>query len=185
MKRGLLIIFSGPSGVGKGTVKEVLMRKEELNLHYSVSCTTRKPRAGEIDGVHYYFMTQETFDKMVEEDAFLEYAQFVGNSYGTPKAKVEEMLDQGKNVLLEIEMQGALQVIEKCPDALSIFLLPPSMEELERRIRHRGTETDDVIKQRLDKAKKEINMQDHYQYHVINQNVDDAANEIARIILNH
>jgi len=185
VKRGLLIIFSGPSGVGKGTVKEVLMRKEELNLHYSVSCTTRKPRAGEIDGVHYYFMTQETFDKMVEEDAFLEYAQFVGNSYGTPKAKVEEMLDQGKNVLLEIEMQGALQVIEKCPDALSIFLLPPSMEELERRIRHRGTETDDVIKQRLDKAKKEINMQDHYQYHVINQNVDDAANEIARIILNH
>ena len=185
MKRGLLIIFSGPSGVGKGTVKEVLMQKEELNLHYSVSCTTRAPRNGEIDGVHYYFISQSDFDQMVKEDAFLEYAQFVGNSYGTPKAKVEEMLNEGKNVLLEIEMQGALQVIEKCPEALSIFLLPPSMEELERRIRGRGTESDEVIAKRLEKAKKEISMQDHYQYHVVNDDVQKAASEIAEIILNH
>lgn len=185
VKRGLLIILSGPSGVGKGTVKELLMQDKRLNLHYSVSCTTRQPRTGEIDGVHYYFISQENFDQMVQEGEFLEYAQFVGNSYGTPKSKVSEQLDQGKNVLLEIEMQGALQVIKKCPEALSIFLLPPSMEELENRIRHRGTESDDVIRQRLAKARKEIDMKDQYQYHVVNDTVERSAQEIAQIILNH
>lgn len=185
MKKGLLIIFSGPSGVGKGTVKEILMENQSLNLHYSVSCTTRQPRQGELDGVHYYFITQDQFDEMVKQDAFLEYAQFVGNSYGTPKAKVEAMLQAGKNVLLEIDMQGALQVIAKCPDALSIFLLPPSMEELERRIRQRGTESDEVIAQRLAKANKEISMRKHYRYQVVNDQVERAANEIAQIILSN
>lgn len=185
MKKGHLIIFSGPSGVGKGTVKDLLLKKEELNLHYSVSCTTRAPRKGEENGVHYYFISQDEFDKRIEDDAFLEYAQFVGNSYGTPKDKVEEQLNSGKNVLLEIEMQGALQVMEKCPEAITIFLLPPSLEELERRIRGRGTEADEVIQKRLEKARKEMAMKDKYQFHVLNDTVERAVSEISDIILNY
>lgn len=184
MEKGHLIILSGPSGVGKGTVKDILLEDASLNLHYSVSCTTRQPRQGEVDGIHYYFVTKEKFNDMIAHDAFLEYATFVENSYGTPKDKVEEQLNQGQNVLLEIEMQGALQVIEKCPEALSIFLLPPSMEELEKRIRHRGTEQEEVIQKRLAQAKKEISMKDKYRYHVVNETVEDAVKKIKEIITN-
>lgn len=182
MEKGHLIIFSGPSGVGKGTIKDKLMEDQSLNLHYSVSCTTRSPREGEQEGVHYYFVTHEKFAEMIKQDAFLEYATFVENSYGTPKDKVDEMLSKGQNVLLEIEMQGALQVIEKCPEALSIFLLPPSMEALEARIRGRGTEEEEVIQKRLAQAKNEIAVKDKYRFNVVNDDIDRTVAEIANII---
>jgi len=184
MKKGHLIILSGPSGVGKGTIKDELMKNEKLNLHFSVSCTTRQPRNGEVNGVHYFFITHEQFDEMIQQNAFLEYAKFVENSYGTPKAKVEEQLEEGQNVLLEIEMQGALQVINQCPDAISIFILPPSLDELEKRLRGRKTETEEVILKRLAQAKEDLKMKDHYQYHVINHTIEQAVNEISTIILN-
>lgn len=185
MKKGHLIIVSGPSGVGKGTVINELMKQEELNLRYSVSCTTRQPRQGEIDGVHYYFVSHEKFDEMIAQNAFLEYAKFVENSYGTPKAKVEEQLEAGLNVLLEIEMTGAIQVIEQCPEAISIFILPPSIEELEKRLRGRQTETEEVIVKRLAQAHDDLAMKNHYQYHVVNDTVENTVNEIKEIILNH
>lgn len=182
MKRGTLIILSGPSGVGKGTVREQLFKMNDLNLAYSISMTTRKPRPGEVNGVDYYFVDQATFNQKIQEDGFLEYAQFVSNSYGTPKDKVEEMLEEGKNVVLEIEVQGALQVMEKVPEALTIFLIPPSMEELERRIRGRKTEAESVMQERLAKAEREIKTKDSYKHVVVNNTVEQAANEIADII---
>lgn len=182
MKRGTLIILSGPSGVGKGTVREQLFKMDDLNLAYSISMTTRKPRPGEVNGVDYYFVDQATFNQKIQEDGFLEYAQFVSNSYGTPKDKVEEMLEEGKNVVLEIEVQGALQVMEKVPEALTIFLVPPSMEELERRIRGRKTEAESVMQERLAKAEREIKTKDSYKHVVVNYTVEQAANEIADII---
>ena len=185
MEKGHLIILSGPSGVGKGTIKDELMKIEALNLHFSVSCTTRKPREGEIDGVHYFFITHEKFDEMIENNEFLEYAKFVENSYGTPLKKVEEQLEKGHNILLEIEMKGALQVIEKCPDAISIFILPPSLEELESRLRGRGTETEDVILKRLNQANEDLEMKKYYQYHVVNVTVEKAVEDIKNIVLNH
>ena len=185
MKKGHLIIVSGPSGVGKGTVINELMKQEELNLRYSVSCTTRQPRQGEIDGVHYYFVSHEKFDEMIAQNAFLEYAKFVENSYGTPKAKVEEQVEAGLNVLLEIEMKGAIQVIEQCPEAISIFILPPSIEELEKRLRGRQTDTEKVIVKRLAQAHDDLAMKNHYQYHVVNDTVENTVNEIKEIILNH
>ncbi len=180
--RGTLIILSGPSGVGKGTVREQLFKMDDLNLAYSISMTTRKPRPGEVNGVDYYFVDQATFNQKIQEDGFLEYAQFVSNSYGTPKDKVEEMLEEGKNVVLEIEVQGALQVMEKVPEALTIFLVPPSMEELERRIRGRKTEAESVMQERLAKAEREIKTKDSYKHVVVNNTVEQAANEIADII---
>lgn len=185
MNKGHLIILSGPSGVGKGTIKDELMKIDELNLHFSVSCTTRKPRVGEIDGVHYYFVSHEQFDAMIENNEFLEYAKFVENSYGTPLKKVEEQLEKGVNILLEIEMKGALQVIEKCPDAISIFILPPSIEELEKRLRGRQTESEEVILKRLNQAHEDLEMKKYYQYHVVNDTVEKAVNDIKNIILNH
>ena len=164
MKRGLLIILSGPSGVGKGTVREQLFKEESLNLAYSISMTTRYKRPGEREGIDYFFVDVDTFKKKIEQGELLEYAQFVGNYYGTPKAYVDQLLDEGKNVVLEIEVQGALQVMKKVPDALTIFLVPPSMEELEKRIRGRRTEAEDVIKERLDKARREIATKDQYKH---------------------
>lgn len=182
MKRGLLIVLSGPSGVGKGTVREKLFQDESLNLAYSISMTTRLPRPKEQNGVDYFFVTKEEFEKNIESGELLEHAQFVGNYYGTPKSYVEQLLDEGKNVVLEIEVQGALQVISKCPDALTIFLVPPSFEELERRIRGRKTEKEEVIKERLDKAKKELATKDNYKYVVVNDEVVKAKEAIADII---
>lgn len=182
MAKGLLIILSGPSGVGKGTVRAKLFEDESLNLAYSISMTTRESRPGEVNGRDYFFVDRETFEKKVAEGGLLEHAEFVGNYYGTPKDHVEELLNAGKNVLLEIEVQGALQVMAKCPHALTIFLVPPSMEELERRIRGRRTESEEIVRQRLAKAEREIKTKDNYKHVVVNNTVDQAATDIAAII---
>lgn len=185
MSKGLLIILSGPSGVGKGTVRNELFKDESLNLCYSISMTTRSPRPLEQDGVDYFFVSKEEFENKIKEGELLEYAQFVGNYYGTPLSYVETLLSEGKNVMLEIEVQGALQVIEKRPDVLSIFLLPPSLEELERRIRGRSTETEETVLKRLAQAESELSIKDHYKYHVVNDDVMRAKDEIASIIKNN
>ena len=182
MKRGLLIVLSGPSGVGKGTVRNELMKRSSLRLFYSISMTTRSPRQGEREGVDYYFVTREDFARQVEEGNLLEWAEFVGNCYGTPKDKVEEKLAEGYNVLLEIETNGALSVMSKCPEALTIFLVPPSLEDLEARIRGRRTESEEIIQSRLAKARKELELEHRYQYVVINDEVSKAAERIAKII---
>ncbi len=182
MKRGLLIIFSGPSGVGKGTVRKLFFDREELNLAFSISMTTRKPRNGEVDGQDYYFVSQDRFKEAIENGEMLEHAEFVGNYYGTLMSEVDRLRDEGKNVLLEIEVQGALQVIDRVPDSLSIFLVPPSLEELRRRIEGRKTESEDIIQERLDKATKEMEMMNHYRYVICNENPELAADSVALII---
>lgn len=181
-QRGLLIIFSGPSGVGKGTVRDLFIENEELNLAYSISMTTRAPRAGEVDGEDYFFVSRETFLKAIENGELLEYAEFVGNFYGTPIAEVNRLRDEGKNVLLEIEVQGALQVIERAPDALSIFLVPPNMEELRRRIEGRRTESAELVHERLSKAAKEMELVNQYRYVICNDDPDFAADMVSLII---
>lgn len=187
MKKGLLIVLSGPSGVGKGTVRKKVFKDESLNLAYSISVTTRAPRNMEKDGVDYFFVDIPTFKKMIEENKFLEYTYFVGNYYGTPLDYVEKLRNEGKNVFLEIEIEGAKEVLNKCKgdDVVSIFLVPPSLEELERRIRGRKSETDDVIQERLLKAQREIAYKQHYQYKVVNDNLNKATNQIKRIIKKH
>lgn len=182
MNKGLLVIISGPSGVGKGTLRKKLLETNDLNLFYSVSMTTRKPRVGEVNGSDYYFVSKEEFDKNIESGNLLEWAEFVGNKYGTPKDKVEEQLSQGKNVLLEIEVNGTDQVLSKVDDVCSIFIMPPSLEELENRIRGRSTETEDVIQSRLEKARKEFLLKEKYKHIVINDDLDKAVNEIRKII---
>lgn len=181
-KKGLLIVISGPSGVGKGTVRKALFEREGHDLVYSVSMTTRKPRDGEVDGTDYYFVSQEEFERQIENDNLLEYAKFVGNYYGTPFDKVEEQLEKGNEVVLEIEVQGAIQVKAKKPDAVFIFIAPPSYEALEQRLRRRGTESEEIIKERLDKAHREIEQAPAYDYIVINDDVDNAADRIMAII---
>ena len=184
MKKGLLIILSGPSGVGKGAVRRILMEDKSLNLAYSISMTTRKPRPMEVEGQDYFFVDEETFNKNIETGNLLEHASFVGNHYGTPRDYVEKLRNEGKNVLLEIEVQGAKQVLAKCKgdDVISIFLIPPSMEDLEKRIRKRRTETEEVIQFRLNKAKSELSSRREYKYIVLNDIVERAANEINSII---
>jgi len=182
VKKGLLIILSGPSGVGKGTVRQELFKDESLNLAYSISMTTRKPRPKEIEGIDYFFVGEDEFKEKIDNHELLEYAQFVGNYYGTPRFYVDQLLDEGKNVVLEIEVQGALQVMEKCPHALTIFLVPPSFEELERRIRGRRTEEESIVQERLNKARKEIATKDEYKYVVVNDDVVKAKEQIANII---
>ena len=187
MKRGLLIIMSGPSGVGKGTIREKLMEDKSLNLFYSVSMTTRKPRPGEVDGREYYFVSKEDFEKNIANDNLLEWAQFVGNFYGTPKDKVEKMRDEGKNVLLEIDVNGTSQVLSKLDrdDVISVFIAPPSLEELERRIRGRSTETDEVIKNRLAQASRELSQKDQYRFVVVNDDLDKAVEDFRKLITNN
>ena len=183
-KKGLLIILSGPSGVGKGTVRKIVMRDKKLNLAYSISMTTRKPREREQNGVDYFFVSEEEFKHNIAENNLLEYAEFVGNFYGTPRNYVEKLRNEGKNVILEIEINGAQQVLAKtdAENRVSIFLMPPSIEELENRIRHRRSEPEDIIQKRLEKARREMNMKDAYDYVVLNDNVDDAALAIKNII---
>ena len=183
--RGLLIVFSGPSGVGKGTVRREIFENSDNQFQYSVSMTTRAQRPGEVDGVDYFFRTREEFEELIRQGQMLEYAEYVGNYYGTPLTYVNQTLDEGKDVFLEIEVQGALQVMEKCPDATTIFLVPPSLEELERRIRGRRTEEEEIVQQRLSKARKEIATKDEYKYVVENDDVMAAKDKIAEIIKNH
>lgn len=185
MKRGLLIIMSGPSGVGKGTIREKLMEDKTLNLFYSVSMTTRNPRPGEVDGREYYFVSKDEFKKNIENDNLLEWAEFVGNYYGTPRDKVEKMRDEGKNVLLEIDVNGTSQVLSKLDpnDVISVFIAPPSLEELEARIRGRSTETDEVIKNRLAQASRELSQSKQYRFVVVNDKLEDAVEEFRQIIL--
>lgn len=185
MKRGLLIILSGPSGVGKGTIRKFFEESTKLNLAYSTSMTTRKPRVGEVDGVDYFFTTRDKFEQAIKNGDLLEYAEFVGNYYGTPLKEVNRLRDEGKNVLLEIEVQGAIQVQKRCPDALSIFIIPPSMDELERRIRGRRSEPEEIIQQRLAKANHEMKMIKEYKYIVCNDDPKLAAELIETIILRH
>lgn len=184
MKKGLLIVFSGLSGVGKGTILKQLMPMEDLNLAYSVSMTTRAPREGEVEGVNYFFVTKKRFMQAIRNGELLEHARFVGNDYGTPKQYVEEMREQGKNVILEIEIKGAKQIMKKCPDALSIYIVPPSIEELERRLRERGTEDEETIMKRISKAKKEMKDTAFYEHVVCNDVLETAVQEVREIILN-
>ncbi len=185
MSKGLLIVISGPSGVGKGTVRDLFVNDPELNIAYSISMTTRKPRANEKDGVDYFFVSEEEFLKAVEKGELLEYAKFVGNYYGTPKAYVDKLRSEGKNVLLEIEVQGAQQIVDKCPEALSIFIIPPSIEELEKRIRSRKSESEAVIQERLQKAIKEMDLISQYKYVVCNEDAELASELISVIIKRH
>lgn len=181
MRQGLLILISGASGTGKGTVVNKLL-KDSADLAYSISATTRVPRPGEVDGVNYYFLTREEFRRMIEADEFLEWAEVYGNYYGTPLAKIKERLAAGQDVLLEIDTQGALQVMDKFPAGVYIFLLPPSLEELTRRIKGRGTETEESLNKRIGAAKAEIEIGRRYKYAVVNDKVEQAAADIRTII---
>lgn len=180
-KRGTLVLYTGSSGVGKGTLMERLLDADK-SIRLSVSNTTRKPRKGEIDGVHYNFVTEEEFEDLINKDGYLEYARYCENYYGTPKKQVDDLLDQGYNVFLEIEVQGGLQIMEKYPDILSIFILPPSMESLERRLRRRGTEDEETIQKRLEATKEEMQYKNKYKYNVVNGDLDVAVNEILDIL---
>lgn len=183
--KGLLIVLSGPSGVGKGTIRKVLMKNDSLKLSYSVSMTTRLPRAGEVDGEDYFFVTKDEFIKHINNNDLLEYASFVDNYYGTPKDYVEKLRNEGRNVLLEIETTGARQVMEQVKNDdkfVSIFLLPPTFSDLEARIRGRKSEPENIIQERLQKAKMELGLKDLYKYNVVNKTPEQAAEEIAEII---
>jgi guanylate kinase len=181
-KRGLLIVLSGPSGVGKGTVLKEFINDKDLQLAYSVSMTTRKQRPGEVDGVNYHFVSREEFEKARDNGELLESAEFVGNYYGTPLNEVEKLRSQGKNVILEIEVQGCTQVRTKVKDVLTIFIVPPSMTELEKRIRGRATEPEEIIRERLAKARKEMDLIGNYKYVVCNDDPKLAA-DIIRVII--
>lgn len=180
--RGLLIVISGPSGVGKGTVRRALFNMPKHNLTYSVSMTTRKMRPGEVDGVDYYFVTKEQFEQKINEGKLLEHAEFVGNYYGTPLDKVNEKLDNGNEVVLEIEVEGALQVKSKMPDCVMIFLVPPGKQALYDRLKARGTESEEVINERIKKANREFKKAYLYDYIVVNDEVNNAADRIMAII---
>ena len=179
--RGLLIVVSGASGTGKGTVCKKLL-SELANVHYSISATTRKPRQGEVDGREYYFISEDDFKQWIADGKFLEFAEVYGNFYGTPLTKIEERLNRGEDVLLEIDVQGALNVKRKRPDGVYIFLLPPSLDELKRRIEGRGSETPDSLKRRLQNAVAEIQIGREYDYAVVNDSVDNAVAKIEAIL---
>lgn len=187
MKRGLLIIMSGPSGVGKGTIREKLMEDKTLNLFYSVSMTTRNPRPGEVNGREYYFVSKEEFQKNIDNGNLLEWAEFVGNRYGTPRDKVEKMRDEGKNVLLEIDVKGTSQVLSKLDpnDVVSVFIAPPSIEELRNRLRGRSTETEEVINNRVAQAERELTQRVNYRFVVVNDKLEDAVEDFRKIIIDN
>lgn len=179
--RGLLVVLSGPSGSGKGTVLKQAMRSNP-NIEVSVSVTTRAPREGEIDGVNYYFLTPEAFQNLLAEDGLLEWAEFCGNFYGTPREKIEQRLNEGKDVVLEIEVQGAMKVRAAFPDAVLVFNLPPSFEELKNRLTGRQTEPPEVVEKRLNTAVWELSQAENYDYVIVNDNVEDAANAFLSIL---
>lgn len=179
--RGILIVVSGPSGAGKGTICKALLDKHE-DLFLSVSATTRSPRKGEVEGINYYFLTKENFKQKIEENDFLEHAEVYGNYYGTPRSNVNELLESGKNVILEIDIQGALQVKENSKEGVFIFILPPSMEELKQRIINRGSETPESLMTRFKSAYKEINYVSKYNYAVVNDQVENAVSKIEAIL---
>jgi len=181
--KGLLIVLSGPSGVGKGTVRKEIFSQENTSFEYSISMTTRLPRTGEVDGVDYFFKTRQEFEDLIEQGKLLEYAEFVGNYYGTPVDYVRETTDKGKDVFLEIEVEGARQVRDKFPDGLFIFLSPPSLSELKNRIVTRGTETEEIINNRMNVAREEIEMMHLYDYVVENDTVENACDKIKAIIV--
>ena len=181
MQKGKTFIISGPSGVGKSTVLKSLLERRK-NVYFSVSATTRAPRVGETDGVHYHFLDVDTFRKWIANDEFLEYAEYVGNFYGTPKKYVDSAMNQGKDVILDIEVQGAIQVCSKRPETVRIFIAPPSWEELERRLTERGTDDPDKVQKRLLLAKVEFQTAHTYDYFVINDTVENAVNELDAIM---
>ena len=181
-EKGKLIVISGPSGAGKSTVVFKAIEGRE-DVCFSTSVTTRKPRPGEVDGREYFFVDPDRFKELVENDELLEHAEYVANSYGTPRAYVEEKLAAGMNVLLDIEVQGARQIHEKKPDAVMIFIIPPSLEELEKRLRGRGTDTDRAIEAMLIRARQEYQEADFYDYLIINDDAGKAAEELSAIIL--
>ncbi|MEQ6375271.1 guanylate kinase [Bacillaceae bacterium S4-13-58] len=180
-EKGILFVLSGPSGVGKGTVRKALFEQSN-NLHYSISMTTRQPRQGEQDGIDYFYKSKEEFEQLIRDGKMLEWAEFVGNYYGTPKDYVQKTLDEGKDVFLEIEVNGALQVRKNFKEGVFIFLIPPSLEELKNRIISRGTETDEIVQNRLNEAKREIKMMDAYDYVVINDKIDHAVEMVKAIV---
>lgn len=181
MKKGKLVVYTGCSGVGKGTIMKELVKRND-NIKLSVSCTTRPPRDEDIEGVTYYFVSKDKFKQLIGEDGFLEYATFCDNYYGTPEKPVDELLEKGFDVFLEIEVDGGMQVMKKRPDCVSIFITPPSMEELEKRLRGRATEDEETIIKRMARAKEEMEFEKFYKYSVLNDNADRAADEILSIL---
>lgn len=180
-RRGILTVVSGFSGAGKGTVMKELVSRYQYKL--SISATTRMARAGEVDGREYFFLTRDKFESMIEEGQFIEYAEYVGNYYGTPRQYVEEQLDAGFNVILEIEIQGALHVKETFPDALLLFIVPPSAKVLKERLINRGTEDEDTVKKRLGRAVEEAQFMEQYDYLIVNDKLDDCVEAVHRVIL--
>ena len=181
MNKGLIVVVSGPSGVGKGTVLKQVFEKDN-NLVYSVSSTTRSPREGEVNGVHYNFLTTEQFENNIKDGKMLEYAKYCDNYYGTSIEYVDSVIESGKDVVLEIDVQGAVQIMEKRPEAVTIFILPPSIDVLHSRLTGRGTETKEVIDNRIEQAHFELSYADKYQYKVVNAELDDAVNEVIDIL---
>jgi len=180
--KGLLIVLSGPSGVGKGTVRKAIFDDPDTGFKYSISMTTRKMREGEVDGVDYFFKTREEFESLIEQDKFIEHAQYVGNYYGTPVDYVVDTMEKGHDVFLEIEVEGAKQVRERFPEALFIFLAPPNLAQLEERLIGRGTDSMDVIRHRIEEAKRELNLMNLYDYVVINDDVQQAKRRVQCIV---
>ena len=180
MNKGLLIVVSGPSGCGKGTILAQILKND--NFYYSISATTRLPREGEADGINYHFLTKTEFEELISNDGMLEYASYCDNYYGTPRKQVDEMLDKGKDVILEIEVQGAMKIKKTCPEAVFIFILPPSIKELHRRLDKRGTEAEDIILKRISKATNEIEAAVNYDYIMVNGDLADAVSDLIAII---
>ncbi|MBE6888889.1 MAG: guanylate kinase [Oscillospiraceae bacterium] len=181
MSKGLLFVVSAPAGCGKDTILEQVLEKAE-NVGYSVSATTRAPRPGEVDGTHYFFLSRERFEQMIAEGAVLEYTEYCGNYYGTPKKGVEDMLAEGKDVILKIEVEGAMNIKKLFPECCLVFILPPSMKELERRLRKRGTEDEETIMRRIAQAKNEIDTALNYDYFVVNDDLEDAVSDLMAVI---
>ncbi len=181
-RKGMLLVISGPSGTGKGTLLSRLL-EEDKSFTFSVSATTRAPREGEVDGVHYHFLTNEEFDRLVSENAFVEYASVHGNRYGTLKSEVFERMEKGQNVLLDIDTQGALNVMEEMPWCVSLFILPPSYKQLRERLAGRGTETEEQINRRFANARKEIPLMDRYQYIIVNDDLDAAYAQLRAVTI--